>query len=91
MESWTFIVYITFLSKTSTVDKIPIFLLLKLPRLEEFWKFASKIIHYSYMSYVCLLVYEINLTYIINYILGKGDQFFKFIGKFKYLGIESLP
>ena len=43
------------------------------------------------MSYVCLLVYEINLTYIINYVLGKGDQFFKFIGKFKYLGIEGLP
>ena len=28
--------------------------------------------------------------YDLNYTLGKGDQFFKFIGKFRYLGMEDL-
>ena len=27
----------------------------------------------------------------LDSILGKGDQFFKFIGKFRYLGMEDLP
>ena len=27
----------------------------------------------------------------LDCILGKGDQLFKFIGKFRYLGIEDLP
>ena len=27
----------------------------------------------------------------LDSILGKGDQLFKFIGKFRYLGIEDLP
>ena len=28
--------------------------------------------------------------YDLNYTLGKDDQFFKFIGKFRYLGMEDL-
>ena len=27
----------------------------------------------------------------LDSILGKGDRLFKFIGKFKYLGVEDLP
>ena len=27
----------------------------------------------------------------LDWILGKGDQLFKFIGKFRYLGTEDLP
>ena len=27
----------------------------------------------------------------LDCILSKGDQLFKFIGKFRYLGIENLP
>ena len=27
----------------------------------------------------------------IDYILGKGDYLFKFIGEFRYLGMEELP
>ena len=26
-----------------------------------------------------------------DWILGKGDQLFKFMGKFRYLGMEDLP
>ena len=27
----------------------------------------------------------------LDWILGKGDQLFKFIGKFRYLGTDDLP
>ena len=29
--------------------------------------------------------------YDLNYIFDKRDQLFKFVGKFRYLGIEGLP
>ena len=27
----------------------------------------------------------------LDFILARGDQLFKFIGKFRYLGVEDLP
>ena len=45
------------------------------------------------MSLSCTLFKSPDLWYKfdLDYILVKGDQLFKFAGKFRYLGTEDLP
>ena len=53
------------------------------------------------IQYSCMSLMSINWTlfrspglwdkFDFDWILGKGDQLFKFMGKFRYLGMEDLP
>ena len=54
---------------------------------------TSRCIQHSCMSLSCTLFKSPGLWYKfdLDYILGKGYQLFKFIGKFRYLGVEDLP
>lgn len=57
---------------------------------------ASRCIQCSYMSLICVswtLFKSPGLwdKFDFDYILGKGNQLFELIGKFKYLGMEDLP